>query len=107
MSPTDLKGTASSLLYKTLSHGSVVCSSFQLMGIEIDADYGGTNSSFFMSCLVVEELAKIDPAVSVMCDVQNTLIVTLFRKYGTAQQKAEYLPLLAQNMVCFLPSELS
>ena len=65
----------------------------------MDADYGGTNSSFFVSCLVVEELAKIDPAVSVMCDVQNTLIVTLFRKYGTPQQRAEYLPKLAENMV--------
>ena len=43
------------------------------------------------SCLVVEELAKIDPAVNVMCDVQSTLIVTLFRKYGTPQQRAEYL----------------
>ena len=51
------------------------------------------------SSLVVEELAKIDPAVSVMCDVQNTLIVTLFRKYGTPQQRAEYLPKLAENMV--------
>ena len=48
---------------------------------------------------VVEELAKIDPAVSVMCDVQNTLIVTLFRKYGTPQQRAEYLPKLAENLV--------
>ena len=69
------------------------------MGIEVDADYGGTNSSFFVSCLVVEELAKIDPAVSVMCDVQNTLIVTLFRKYSTPQQRAEYLPKLAENLV--------
>ena len=69
------------------------------MGIEVDADYGETNSSFFLSCLMVEELAKIDPAVSVMCDVQNTLIVTLFRKYGTPQQRAEYLPKLAENMV--------
>lgn len=69
------------------------------MGIEIDAEHGGTNSSFFVSCLVVEELAKIDPAVSVMCDVQNTLIVTLFRKYGTPEQQTEYLPQLAQNMV--------
>lgn len=80
---------------------SVVTGMFEqgLMGIEVDADYGGTNSSFFVSCLVVEELAKIDPAVSVMCDVQNTLIVTLFRKYGTPQQRAEYLPKLAENMV--------
>ena len=65
----------------------------------MEAEYGGTDSSFFMSCLVVEELAKIDPAVSVMCDVQNTLIVTLFRKYGTPQQKEQYLPRLAENMV--------
>lgn len=70
-----------------------------LMAIEVDADHGGANSSFFVSCLVVEELAKIDPAVAVMCDIQNTLIVTLFRKYGTPQQKAEYLPCLARNMV--------
>lgn len=70
-----------------------------LMAIEVDADYGGANSSFFVSCLVVEELAKIDPAVAVMCDIQNTLIVTLFRKYGTPEQKAEYLPCLARNMV--------
>lgn len=70
-----------------------------LMAIEVDADYGGANSSFFVSCLVVEELAKIDPAVAVMCDIQNTLIVTLFRKYGTPQQKAEYLPRLARTMV--------
>ena len=69
------------------------------MGIEVDAEYGGTHSSFFVSCLVIEELAKIDPAVSVMCDVQNTLIVTLFRKYGTPQQKEQYLTRLAQNMV--------
>ena len=72
------------------------------MAIEVDADHGGANSSFFVSCLVVEELAKIDPAVAVMCDIQNTLIVTLFRKYGTPEQKAEYLPFLARNMVCFL-----
>ncbi|XP_068709325.1 short/branched chain specific acyl-CoA dehydrogenase, mitochondrial-like isoform X1 [Montipora foliosa] len=87
--------------HKSQMDESIVRGMFEqgLMGIEIEADYGGTNSSFFVSCLVVEELAKIDPAVSVMCDVQNTLIVTLFRKYGTAQQKAEYLPLLAQNMV--------
>ena len=69
------------------------------MGIEVDADHGGTNSSFFVSCLVIEELAKIDPSVSVMCDVQNTLINTLFRKYGTPEQKAEYLPRLSRNMV--------
>ncbi|KAK3599407.1 hypothetical protein CHS0354_036424 [Potamilus streckersoni] len=70
-----------------------------LMGIEVEAEYGGTNSTFFIANLVIEELAKVDPAVSVMCDIQNTLIVSLFRKYGTKTQKDKYLPRLATNML--------
>ncbi|XP_013090231.2 short/branched chain specific acyl-CoA dehydrogenase, mitochondrial-like [Biomphalaria glabrata] len=70
-----------------------------LMGIEIPAEYGGTNSSFFVSTLVIEELAKVDPSVSVCCDVQNTLINMLFIKLGSAQQKEKYLPRLASDML--------
>lgn len=65
------------------------------MGIETEAEYGGCGSSFFVANLVVEELAKVDPSVSVMCDIQNTLINTLFRKLGTEEQKNTYLPKLA------------
>jgi alkylation response protein AidB-like acyl-CoA dehydrogenase len=45
------------------------------------------------------ELAKIDPSVSVVCDVQNTLVNTLFRKYGTEEQKQKYLTRLATDTV--------
>ena len=74
----------------------------QLMGIEIESEYGGTNSSFFVANLVIEELAKVDPSVSVMCDVHNTLLVTLLRKYGTKEQKQKYLPRMATDTVCGL-----
>lgn len=70
-----------------------------LMGIEIPAEYGGTNSTFFVSTIVIEELAKVDPSVSVFCDVQNTLVNMLFVRLGTAAQKQKYLPRLATNMV--------
>ncbi|KAH9499258.1 hypothetical protein Btru_003541 [Bulinus truncatus] len=70
-----------------------------LMGIEIPAEYNGSNSSFFVSTLVIEELAKVDPSVSVCCDVQNTLINMLFIKLGTAEQKQKYLPRLATDML--------
>nr|XP_022289436.1 short/branched chain specific acyl-CoA dehydrogenase, mitochondrial-like [Crassostrea virginica] len=70
-----------------------------LMGIEIGSEYGGTNSSFFVANLVIEELAKVDPAISVMVDVQNTLINTLIKKLGTPEQKQKYLPRLATDMV--------
>ncbi|CAG0882838.1 unnamed protein product [Darwinula stevensoni] len=63
--------------------------------MEVPAEYGGNGSSFFNSVLTIEELAKIDPSVSVMVDVQNTLINTLFLKLGTEDQKKTYLPRLA------------
>ncbi|KAK7918631.1 hypothetical protein WMY93_009915 [Mugilogobius chulae] len=70
-----------------------------LMGIEIDPEYGGTGSSFFSSILVIEELAKVDPSVAVLCDIQNTLINTLMSKLGTPEQKDKYLSRLATDMV--------
>ncbi|MCI4384629.1 hypothetical protein PGIGA_G00040890 [Pangasianodon gigas] len=78
----------------------VISSLFEqgLMGIEISTEYGGTGSSFFTSILVIEELAKVDPSISVMCDVQNTLINTLVMKLGTEEQKEKYLPRLASDM---------
>eukprot|EP01137_Pigoraptor_chileana_P012583 Opistho-2@65120 len=70
-----------------------------LMGVEIEEEFGGTNASFMSSIVVIEEIARVDPAVAVICDIQNTLIDTLFRKLGTKEQKAKYLPQLAKNMV--------
>lgn len=69
------------------------------MGIEIGTEYGGTGSTFFSSVLVIEELAKVDPSVAVLCDIQNTLINTLLANLGTDEQKERYLPRLANDMV--------
>lgn len=68
-----------------------------LMGVEIEAEYGGTNSTFFSSILVIEELAKVDPSIAVPCDIQNTLNNRLIRQHGTEEQKNLYLPLLASS----------
>ncbi|XP_066457251.1 short/branched chain specific acyl-CoA dehydrogenase, mitochondrial [Eleutherodactylus coqui] len=70
-----------------------------LMGIEVDPKYGGTGASFFSAILVIEELAKVDPSVSVLCDIQNTLITTMFQRLGTEEQKETYLPRLCSDMV--------
>jgi short-chain 2-methylacyl-CoA dehydrogenase len=76
------------------------------MGIETPSDYGGTDASFMSAILVVEELAKVDPAVSVVCDVQNTLVNTLIKKLGTPAQKEKYLTQLSTTKVgCFCLSE--
>ncbi|CAG8508671.1 12822_t:CDS:10 [Ambispora leptoticha] len=78
------------------------------MGIETEPEYGGSGSTFLSAILVVEELAKVDPAISVVCDVQNTLVNTLFRKYGSDALRKKYLPQLATGKVgCFCLSEES
>ena len=69
------------------------------MGIETPADFGGAESSFTAAIIAIEELAKVDPSVSVMCDVHNTLVNTIFRKYGTKEQQEQWLPLLAESKV--------
>ncbi|XP_052102670.1 short/branched chain specific acyl-CoA dehydrogenase, mitochondrial-like [Mytilus californianus] len=70
-----------------------------LMGIEVDTEYGGTGSTFFIANLIIEELAKVDASVSVLVDVHNTLINNLIQKLGTQEQKNKYLPRLATDTV--------
>ncbi|XP_066211745.1 short/branched chain specific acyl-CoA dehydrogenase, mitochondrial [Saccopteryx leptura] len=80
---------------------SVIQGLFQhgLMGINIDTKYGGTGASFFSCVLVVEELAKVDASVALLCDIQNTIINELMGNYGTEEQKATYLTKLATDTV--------
>jgi len=69
------------------------------MGIQTPAEYGGSEMSFISSCIVVEEVAKVDPSVSLVIDIQNTLLNTAIRKWGTSDQQQTYLPRLATDTV--------
>lgn len=87
---------------------SIIQGLFQqgLMAVDIDTKYGGTGASFFSFVLVVEELAKVDASVALICDIQNTVINGLIRKHGTEEQKATYLTRLAtENIGSFCLSE--
>ena len=70
-----------------------------LMGIEIPEDYGGAGMNFTAGIVGIEELARVDPSVSVLVDVHNTLVNTAIIKYGTAESKRKWLPKLATNTV--------
>lgn len=70
-----------------------------VMGVEVPEKWGGTAASFFTAVLVVEELSRVDPAVGVLVDVQNTLVNNCILKYGTEDQKERYLPRLARDTV--------
>ena len=70
-----------------------------LMGFEIPEEYGGSGMNFTAAIVGIEELARVDPSVSVLCDVHNTLVVTAILKYGTEESKRKWLPKLATNTV--------
>ncbi|KAK2868021.1 hypothetical protein FQN49_003233 [Arthroderma sp. PD_2] len=70
-----------------------------LMGIEIPEEYGGAGMNFTSAIIGIEELARIDPSVSVMVDVHNTLVNTAVLKHGSAAIKSKWLPKLATNTV--------
>lgn len=76
------------------------------MGLEVDAELGGAGASFMSAIITVEgrlclilELAKVDPSISTVCDVHNTLVNTMLKDYGTQAQKEKYLGPLATTTV--------
>jgi len=75
------------------------CFNAGLMGIETETKYSGAGMSFFSSILAIEELARIDASVSVMVDVQNTLVNNVFFRWATEAQKQKYLTKLSTNTV--------
>lgn len=68
-----------------------------IMGIEAPSDYGGVGLGFTAACLAVEEIARVDPAVAVLVDIQNTLLITALMRYGTEEQKDKYLTRLCTD----------
>lgn len=70
-----------------------------LMGIEVPTELGGAGGSFMMAILAIEALAKIDPSVSVVCDVQNTLVNNILLRWGSKEQQKKYFPRLTSKEV--------
>ena len=70
-----------------------------VMGIEIPETYGGAGGTFFHAVLAVEELSRVDPSIGVFVDVQNTLVINAFARWGNDDIKRRYLPRLAADTV--------
>ena len=68
-----------------------------LMGIEVPEELGGAGGSFFDAVLAIEAIATVDPAVAVLVDVHNTLVVNAVRRWANEEQKKKWLPRLAAD----------
>ena len=98
---TEIKPYVSEMDEKAQMKPEIVTKLFEmgLMGIETPEKFGGAGSTFTMACIAIEEIGRVDASVSVLCDVQNTLVTNAVIKYGSESLKDKYLPLLAQKWV--------
>lgn len=75
------------------------CFEMGLMGIEVPEALGGQGGTFFQAVLAVEELARVDPSVAVMVDVQTTLFENMILRWATEEQKRWVLPRVCKDTV--------
>ena len=97
----DIKPLVTEMDHKAQMNPELVKKFFEmgLMGIEAPENYGGLGESFMTACLVVEELGRVDGSTSVLVDVQNTLVINAFLKWGNDAIKKRYLPKLTSEWV--------
>jgi alkylation response protein AidB-like acyl-CoA dehydrogenase len=70
-----------------------------VMAIEIPDAEGGAGASFFHAVLAVEALSRVDPAIGVLVDVQNTLVANAMMRWASDAMKRRYLRSLAERTV--------
>jgi alkylation response protein AidB-like acyl-CoA dehydrogenase len=70
-----------------------------IMDIEIPESLGGSGATFFHAVLAVEALSTVDPAVAVLVDVQNTLVINAVQRWAPDALKQAILPRLARSAV--------
>lgn len=67
-----------------------------LFGLPIPEEYGGQGGDYFTLCLALEELAKVDQSVAITLEAGVSLGMMPLLKYGTEEQKQQWLPSLAE-----------
>ena len=70
-----------------------------IMGIEVPESFGGAGGNVFLSVIAIEELARVDPSVSVVVDVQNTLVINALNRWGSDDILSRFLPKLATDTI--------
>ncbi|KAI0078130.1 acyl-CoA dehydrogenase NM domain-like protein [Panus rudis PR-1116 ss-1] len=66
--------------------------SMGLLGITVAPDYGGLQLGYFHHTLAMEELSRASGSVALSYGAHSNLCVNQIHRWGTAEQKAKYLP---------------
>ena len=67
------------------------------MGIMVPEEFGGSNFDFISYILIMEEFAKACAALEISISVHNSLVCDAILRFGTSEQKKNYLPILAKG----------
>ncbi|MGV9308077.1 MULTISPECIES: acyl-CoA dehydrogenase family protein [unclassified Nonomuraea] len=70
-----------------------------LFGLPIPEEHGGMGGDYFALCLALEELARVDSSVAITLEAAVSLGAMPIYRFGTAEQKARWLPELTSGRV--------
>ncbi|HJX29981.1 MAG TPA: acyl-CoA dehydrogenase [Thermoanaerobaculia bacterium] len=78
-----------------------------LAGVAIPEEFGGAGMDTISYCLVIEEISRVCATSGVILSVNNSLVCSPLLKFGTDEQKREFLTPLAagQKLGCFALTE--
>lgn len=78
-----------------------------LAGVAIPETYGGSGMDTLSYCLVIEEISRACATSGVILSVNNSLVCDPIEKFGTEEQKQEFLVPLAsgKKLGCFALTE--
>jgi len=69
------------------------------MGMMVDPKWSGSGLDTISYCLAVEEIAKVEAAISIVVSVQNSLVCWILENFGSEWQKETYLKPLAEGQI--------
>lgn len=68
-----------------------------LLGVTIPEEFGGAGAGYVAYGLIAREIERVDSGYRSMASVQSSLVMYPIHAYGSAEQKAKYLPGLARG----------
>jgi butyryl-CoA dehydrogenase len=78
-----------------------------MMGVAVSSDYGGSGLDYLSYAIAIEEISRGCASAGVIMSVNNSLYCGPVEKYGTPEQKEQYLTPCAsgKKLGCFMLSE--
>jgi hypothetical protein len=68
-----------------------------LFGLPFPEEDGGMGGDYFVLCLAIEELARVDQSIAITLEAGCSLGAMPVYRFGTEKQKQEWLPLLCSG----------